>query len=188
LNKKIAIIGAGPAGLTAAYHLAEKNYQVDIFETRKFVGGMCASINLWGAKVDLGPHRFFSSDPRVNNFWLKIIENQYKMIDRKTRIYYKNKFFDYPLKPFDALTKLGLVESIKCLTSYFNTFFIKKKLTNFEDWITKKFGKRLYDIFFRSYSEKLWGISCKKLSADFAAQRIKKFSLLEAIKSLNWGS
>lgn len=183
MNKKIAIIGAGPAGLTAAYHLAEKNYQVDIFETRKFVGGMCASINLWGAKVDLGPHRFFSSDPRVNNFWLKIIENQYKMIDRKTRIYYKNKFFDYPLKPFDALTKLGLVESIKCLISYLNTFFIKKKLTNFEDWITKKFGKRLYEIFFRSYSEKLWGISCKKLSADFAAQRIKKFSLMEAIKS-----
>ena len=183
MNKKIAIIGAGPAGLTAGYHLAKKNYQVDIFETKKFIGGMCASINMWDTRVDLGPHRFFSSDPRVNSFWLKIIEDQYQMIERQTRIYYKNKFFDYPLKPFNALNKLGLAESVKCLVSYLNTIFSKKKLINFEDWITKKFGKRLYEIFFKTYSEKLWGISCKELSADFAAQRIKKFSLLEAIKS-----
>ena len=184
MNKKIAIIGAGPAGLTAAYHLAEKNYQVDLFETKKFVGGMCASINLWGAKVDLGPHRFFSSDPRVNNFWLKIIGNQYQMIQRQTRIYYNNKFFDYPLKPFNVLTKLGLVECVKCLTSFINSIFLKNKLISFEDWIVKKFGKRLYEIFFKSYSEKLWGIPCEELSADFAAQRIKKFSLAEAIKKI----
>ncbi len=181
MNKKIAIIGGGPAGLSAAYHLLKKNYQVDIYEAKKFLGGMSASVEMWGTKVDLGPHRFFSSDKRVNNFWLEIIENEYQMIDRYTRIYYKKKFFNYPLKPFNALTKLGLNESIKCFLSYLNTFFSnKKKLINFEDWVTNKFGKKLYEIFFKSYSEKLWGIDCKNLSADFAAQRIKKFNLWEA--------
>lgn len=184
MSKKIAIIGGGPAGLSAAYHLLKKNYQVDIYEAKKFLGGMSASVEMWGTKVDLGPHRFFSSDKRVNNFWLEIIENEYQMIDRYTRIYYKKKFFNYPLKPFNALTKLGLYESIKCFLSYLNTFFSKKKkLVNFEDWVTNKFGKKLYEIFFKSYSEKLWGINCKNLSADFAAQRIKKFNLGEAIIS-----
>jgi len=185
LTKKIAIIGAGPAGLTAGYFLKKNNHQIDIFESKKFVGGMSASLEMWGSKVDLGPHRFFSSDPRVNNFWLEIIENEYQMVERETRIYYKNKFFNYPLKPFNALTKLGIIESVKCLVSYCKTFFKKSNnLYNFEDWITKKFGKKLYEIFFKSYSEKLWGIPCKELSADFAAQRIKKFSLGEAIKSI----
>jgi len=185
LKKKIAIIGAGPAGLTAAYHLSNKEFEVDIYESKNFVGGMSASLELWGSKVDLGPHRFFSSDPRVNKFWLEIIENEYLMINRKTRIYYKNKFFNYPLRPFNAFIKLGFIESIKCLLSYLKTFFIKKKeIKSFEDWTSLKFGKKLYEIFFKSYSEKLWGISCKQLSADFAVQRIKKFSLGEAIKNI----
>jgi protoporphyrinogen oxidase len=183
MKKKIAIIGAGPAGLTAGYHLIKNEFDVDIFESKKFVGGMSASIDMWGSKVDLGPHRFFSSDPRVNNFWLEIIDGEFQMIKRKTRIYYKNKFFNYPLKPFNALIKLGIIDSIICLISYIKTFYLKnKQLSNFEDWISKKFGKKLYEIFFKSYSEKLWGISCKELSADFAKQRIKKFSLGEAIK------
>jgi protoporphyrinogen oxidase len=185
LKKKIAIIGAGPAGLTAAYHLAKNNYLIDIYESNSFVGGMSASVEMWESKVDLGPHRFFSSDLKVNNFWLKIIEDEYTMIERDTRIYYNKKFFNYPLKPFNALTKLGIIESLKCFTSYIRTFFDKKKeLVNFEDWVSQKFGKKLYEIFFKSYSEKLWGIPCTKLSADFAAQRIKKFSLGEAVKNL----
>ena len=184
MKKKIAIIGAGPAGLTAAYHLAKNNYLIDIYESNSFVGGMSASVEMWESKVDLGPHRFFSSDLKVNNFWLKIIEDEYTMIERDTRIYYNKKFFNYPLKPFNALTKLGIIESLKCFTSYIRTFFDKKKeLVNFEDWVSQKFGKKLYEIFFKSYSEKLWGIPCTKLSADFAAQRIKKLSLYEAVKS-----
>lgn len=138
---------------------------------------MSASIDMWGSKVDLGPHRFFSSDPRVNNFWLEIIEGEFQMIKRKTRIYYKNKFFNYPLKPFNALIKLGIINSIICLISYIKTFYPKnKELSNFEDWISKKFGKKLYEIFFKSYSEKLWGISCKELSADFAKQKSKNLA------------
>ena len=185
MKKKIAIIGAGPAGLTAAYHLVNDKFEVDVYETKNFVGGMSASLELWGFKVDLGPHRFFSSDPRVNEFWLKIIEDEYQMINRKTRIYYNNKFFNYPLRPFNAFINLGLIESSKCLLSYLKTFFInKREIKSFEDWTSLKFGKKLYEIFFKSYSEKLWGISCKELSADFAAQRIKKFSLGEAIKNI----
>lgn len=185
MKKKIAIIGAGPAGLTAGYQLIKKNFDVDIYEAQNFPGGMSASIDLWGNKVDLGPHRFFSSDINVNKFWLEIIENDYQMVSRKTRIYYQKKFFNYPLKPLNALGKLGILTSIQCLLSYLKTFFYKKKkIINFEQWVTLKFGKKLFQIFFKDYSEKLWGIPCAKLSADFAAQRIKKFSLGEAIKAV----
>jgi len=96
--KKIAIIGAGPAGLTAAYQLAKEGFDVHVFEAGDSVGGMAKTISLWGQLVDLGPHRFFSNDPRVNSFWLKMINKKYSMVKRLTRIYYKEKFFNYPLK------------------------------------------------------------------------------------------
>lgn len=183
-KKKIAIIGAGPAGLTAADELSTKGYKVDIFESSTEVGGMAKSIRLWGRIVDLGPHRFFSNDTRVNKKWLSVIGNDYYMVDRLTRIYYKNKFYLYPLRPFNALFNLGFFESFACILSYLTAkIYIKESNTTFEDWVTKRFGHRLYSIFFKSYSEKLWGISCKDLDSDFAAQRIKKLSLFEAVKS-----
>lgn len=184
IKKKIAIIGAGPAGLTAAHELTLKGYQVDLFEADWSVGGMAKSFKLWNQTVDLGPHRFFSSDTRVNKKWLDLIGKDYAMVSRLTRIYYNHKFFAYPLKPFDALSRLGIFKSFLCVLSY-----LKAKLKNsknnktFESWVTNRFGYKLFSIFFKSYSEKLWGISCKKLDADFAAQRIKKLSLFEAIKS-----
>lgn len=182
--KKIAIIGAGPAGLTAAYELAKAGLVVEVFEASDAVGGMAKTILLWDQLVDLGPHRFFSSDTRVNKLWLEIIGKRYSMVNRLTRIYYKKKFFDYPLKAFNALTRLGILQSILCIFSYIKYRFnpIKNEST-FEAWVTNRFGRRLYLIFFKSYSEKLWGISCKELDADFAAQRIKKLSLFEAIKT-----
>ena len=186
---KIAIIGAGPAGITAAYQLAKKNIQVDVFEAGDDVGGMAKTIKLWNQKVDLGPHRFFSSDPRVNEVWLELVGDNYDMVNRLTRIFYKNKFFYYPLKPLNALMQLGIFEAVNCVFS-----FAKQSLTpktkaancegeSFEDWVVKKFGRRLFEIFFKTYSEKLWGISCSELDADFAAQRIKKLSLFEALKA-----
>jgi protoporphyrinogen oxidase len=185
----IAIIGAGPAGLTAAYQLVHKGFEVKVYEADGSVGGMAKTIPLWGQRVDLGPHRFFSSDPRVNGIWLDVIGGDYKMVSRLTRIYYRNTFFDYPLKAFNALRGLGIFEATRCVLSYLRArAFPAKDEATFEAWVTNRFGKRLFTIFFKSYSEKLWGISCKDLDADFAAQRIKKLSLFEAIKSAVFGA
>jgi protoporphyrinogen oxidase len=179
---RVAVIGAGPAGLTAAYALSKKNISVDVFEAGTTVGGMARTIFLWGQLVDLGPHRFFSTDPRVNRLWLEIVGYDYRMVNRLTRIYYEGRFFHYPLKPLDALLGLGIAESIRCLSSYAAArLFPPPDTSTFEDWVISRFGRRLFDIFFKSYSEKLWGISCRDIDSDFAAQRIKKFSLSEAV-------
>jgi protoporphyrinogen oxidase len=184
----VAVIGAGPAGITAAYELAKGGAQVEVFEAGPSVGGMAKTIDLWGQKVDIGPHRFFSSDTRVNELWLEVAGRDYEMVDRLTRIYYKGSFFFYPLKALDALKNLGLWEAGVCTLSYG-----KEKVApteqdgTFESWVVSRFGRRLFEIFFKTYSEKLWGISCKELDADFAAQRIKKLSLFEAIKNAVFG-
>lgn len=184
LRRKVAVIGAGPAGLTTAYELSKMGIEVDVFEADKTVGGMAKSIELWGQLVDLGPHRFFSSDPRVNRLWLELIDADYVMVQRLTRILYRGKFFDYPLKASNTFRNLGALESAMCLVSYFQALVKPAKRDDtFEDWVSSRFGTRLYETFFKSYSEKLWGISCRELDADFAAQRIKKFSLWEAAKN-----
>ncbi|MEZ4699557.1 MAG: FAD-dependent oxidoreductase [Rhodothermales bacterium] len=178
----VGIIGAGPAGITAAYQLAKKGVSVDVYEAGPAVGGLARTIDLWGQRVDLGPHRFFSTDRRVNALWLEVVGRDYSMVDRLTRIYYGGRFFSYPLRIFNALRLLGPVEAAQCLGSY-----VQERLSpteqdgSFEDWVVHQFGRRLFEIFFKSYSEKLWGISCKELDADFASQRIKKLSLAEAI-------
>jgi len=189
MKKKIGIVGAGPAGLTAAYKIIQSGHDVVLFEASNSVGGMAKSFILWNQIVDLGPHRFFSSDPRVNKLWLEVIEDDYTMVSRLTRIYYKKTFFDYPLKAINALKGLGLLEAIICILSYLKAKVIPEKdESTFDSWVSNRFGKRLFGIFFKSYSEKLWGISCKELDADFASQRIKKLSLYEAIKSSLFGS
>jgi protoporphyrinogen oxidase len=183
-NKKVAVIGAGPAGMTAAYQLAKAGIEVHVYEAGPQVGGLSKTIDLWGQRVDLGPHRFFSSDSRVNKLWLEVVGKDYKMVNRLTRIYYKKKFYYYPLKPFDALKKLGFFTSAACMFSFMGQKIkpVKQDGT-FENWVVGRFGRKLFTIFFKTYSEKLWGISCKELDADFAAQRIKKLSLWEAVKN-----
>ncbi|MBL7813209.1 MAG: FAD-dependent oxidoreductase [Bacteroidetes bacterium] len=182
--RRVAVIGAGPAGLTAAYQLARQGVLVDVYEASDSVGGLSKTIDLWNQKVDIGPHRFFSSDSRVNRFWLDIVGKDYRMVNRLTRIYYKRKFFYYPLKPFDALRKLGIFTAAQCLLSYFaGKISPSGDESTFEGWISRRFGKKLYRIFFKTYTEKLWGIPCTELDADFAAQRIKKLSLWEALKN-----
>lgn len=184
-NRRIAIIGAGPAGITAAYQLVKAGYQIELYEASSQVGGLSRTIELWNQKVDLGPHRFFSTDHRVNKIWLEVVGKDYKMVDRLTRIYYKKKFYYYPLKPFDALLKLGFGTAFLCVISYLKQRFKSAPRDgSFESWVTSRFGYKLYSIFFKTYSEKLWGISCKELDEDFAAQRIKKLSLFGAV----WGA
>jgi protoporphyrinogen oxidase len=183
-TKKIAIIGAGPAGITSAFELSKAGFDVTVYEASESVGGLSKTIELWDQKVDLGPHRFFSNDTKVNQLWLEVVGKDYRMVDRLTRIYYKKKFYYYPLKPFDALFKLGIWQAFLCVLSYFKEKIKPTKQDgSFESWVTSRFGSRLYLIFFKTYSEKLWGIPCSELDADFAAQRIKKLSLFEAIKN-----
>lgn len=181
-KKKIAVIGAGPAGITAAYELTKKGHSVEVFEASPEVGGLSKTIDLWDQRVDLGPHRFFSNDTKVNKIWLEVVGKDYKMVDRLTRIYYKKKFYYYPLKPFDALKKLGVFTAFVCVLSYMKQKVVPvKKDGSFETWVISRFGYKLFSIFFKTYSEKLWGISCKDLDEDFAAQRIKKLSLFSAV-------
>lgn len=182
---KVAIIGAGPAGLTAAYQLAKvPDIELSVFEAGPQVGGLSRSLDLWGERVDLGPHRFFSSDRRVNELWLEVVKKDYVIIDRLTRIFYQNRYFHYPLKAFEALQKLGIFEAARCLLSYGQEKLSPTPLNgSFENWVVHRFGRRLFEIFFKTYSEKLWGITCQELDADFAAQRIKKLSLWEAVKN-----
>lgn len=183
MTKKVAVIGAGPAGITAAYELAKQGVEVDVYEASDSVGGMSKSIRLWNQTVDIGPHRFFSNDTRINKIWLEVAQRDYRMVNRLTRVYYKRKFFYYPVKLFDALKNLGIAEASVSAFS-----FLKEKIAptkdqgTFESWVTQRFGKRLYEIFFKEYTEKLWGIKCTDLDSDFAAQRIKKLSLWEAFK------
>lgn len=185
---RIAVIGAGPAGMTAAYELSKqlrnKVTVLDLYEKSDRVGGLSKSIDLWDQRVDLGPHRFFSQDRSINELWLEVVGENYDIVNRQTRIYYKNRFFDYPIKAFNALRGLGIFEAMRCVLSYMVERLVPTRDTStFEGWVTSRFGKRLYTIFFKTYSEKLWGIACSDLDADFAAQRIKKLSLFEAIKN-----
>jgi protoporphyrinogen oxidase len=185
---KVAVIGAGPAGMTAAYQISKKLGErvtvLDVYEKGNQVGGLARSLELWGQRVDLGPHRFFSHDPDINALWLEVVRGEYGIVDRQTRIYYKKRFFNYPIKAFNALRGLGIFEAARCLLSYMmERIFPTKDTSTFEGWVTSRFGKRLYSIFFRTYTEKLWGIPCTELDSDFAAQRIKKLSLFEAIKN-----
>ena len=181
--KKVLIIGAGVAGLSAGRVLSQNGYKVAIYEAQSSVGGMSKSLKMFDQIVDIGPHRFFSKDKRLNDFWSAHTYGESEKVSRLTRIFYNNKFFYYPLRGFDALFKLGIIESTLCVLS-----FIKAKIKpfggdSFESWVANAFGYRLYSIFFKSYTQKLWGIECKDLDSDFARQRIKGLNLYEAIKS-----
>ena len=164
--------------------LAKSGIQPELFEAGSRVGGLAKTVELWNQRVDLGPHRFFSCDERVNGLWSEIVGEDYVTVQRLSRILYKNKLFYYPLKPFDALLKLGPLEAFLSFADYMKGRIkpIEQDGT-FEAWVVNRFGRRLFDVFFKTYSEKLWGISCRQLDADFAAQRIKKLSLYEAVKS-----
>src|SRR5438045_1011098 len=143
---KVAVIGAGPAGMTAAYQLSKGGAEVDVFEASPHVGGMARTIELWGQKVDLGPHRFLSNDARVNRLWLEVVGRDYRIVERLTRIYYRGRFFHYPLKPFDALWNLGPVEAARCMASYAaGRARGVREGASFEDWVVARFGRRLFE-------------------------------------------
>jgi len=183
------IAGGGPAGLTAAYELSKHGSSCVVLESDpRLVGGISRTDQYKGYRFDIGGHRFFSKSAEVNRLWHEILGEEFLTRSRLSRIYYDRKFFHYPLKPADALWKLGLLRSLRIGTSY-----LKAKLApieperSFEDWVVNRFGRELFEIFFKSYTEKLWGIPTSTISADWAAQRIKDLSLIRAVTSALFG-
>ena len=181
---KAVIVGAGPAGLTGAYELSKQHAPVVVLESDpQYVGGISRTVNYKGFRFDIGGHRFFSKSREVEDFWTEIAGGDMLDRPRSSRIYYRGQFYTYPLKPFEALSKLGIVESVRCVLSFVAArLHPTRNPKTFEDWVSNQFGKRLFRIFFKTYTEKVWGMSCHEISADWAAQRIKGLSLGSAIK------
>ena len=182
-SKHVVIIGAGPAGLTAAYLLTRAGAAVTVLERDpRYVGGISRTVEYQGFRFDIGGHRFFSKSQEVEDLWTELLGDDLLHRPRSSRIYYGGKFYAYPLKALEALRNLGIVESARCVASYAKArLFPVKNPRTFEDWVSNKFGKRLFGIFFKTYTEKVWGMSCREISADWAAQRIKGLSLSTAI-------
>ncbi len=183
-QKKAVIVGAGPAGLTAAYELSKQKQPVVVLESDpKYVGGISRTVEYHGYRFDIGGHRFFSKSREVEELWTEILGADMLERQRSSKIYYQGEFYSYPLKLLDALSKLGILESSRCGWSFLRARLNpKKNPKTFEDWVVNQFGERLFRIFFKTYTEKVWGMSCKEISADWAAQRIKGLSLGSAIK------
>jgi protoporphyrinogen oxidase len=182
-NLSVVCIGAGPAGLTAGYLLSKEGVRVTVLEQDPvYVGGISKTPTYKGFSFDIGGHRFFSKSAEVNELWTELLGDDFLMRPRKSRIYYNRQLFDYPLRGLDALKKLGIVEALRCVASYANVRLSPtKNARTFEQWVTNQFGKRLFQIFFKTYTEKVWGMNCSEISADWAAQRIKGLSLSKAI-------
>lgn len=180
------IIGAGPAGLTAAYLLSGKGERVVVLEAdEERVGGISKTVDYEGFLFDVGGHRFFSKSKEIEDLWVEMLpEENWLTRRRKSRIFYRGRFFSYPLRAFEAFRNLGMGESIRCVLSYLKAraFPIRDPRT-FEEWVSNQFGKRLFTIFFKTYTEKVWGIPCHEISADWAAQRIKGLNLFSAIRA-----
>jgi protoporphyrinogen oxidase len=185
IQGKVAIIGAGPAGLTAAYLLTKANVPVVVLEgDPQYVGGISKTVTYKGYHFDIGGHRFFSKSREVEDLWSEILPDDMLVRPRSSRILYRGRFFTYPLKAGEALRKLGIFESLRCGLSYLWAWmFPIRNPRSFEDWVSNQFGHRLFSIFFKTYTEKVWGMSCKEISADWAAQRIKGLSLVTAVIS-----
>lgn len=179
----VAIIGAGPAGLTAAYQLTKLGYSVTVIEKDPvYVGGISRTVEHDGFRFDIGGHRFFSKSKEVVDLWNEILPDDFIERPRMSRIYYEGKFYSYPLRGFEALMNLGIWRSAMCMLSYAKakTFPVKDP-RSFEQWVVNQFGHKLYSIFFKTYTEKVWGMPCDEMSADWAAQRIKGLSLGGAV-------
>jgi protoporphyrinogen oxidase len=186
IARRVAIVGAGPAGLTTAWELRGSGMEVEVLEADPDrVGGISRTESHEGFRFDIGGHRFFSKADEVTRLWHEMLpDDQWLQVSRMSRIYYRGRFFDYPLKASDALTKLGLIESARCVLSYLRArAFPRRDVRSFEDWVVNHFGWRLYSLFFRTYTEKVWGRPCSTISADWAAQRIKGLSLISAVRN-----
>ncbi len=181
-QKQVVVIGAGPAGLTAAYELSRRKVAVTVLEKDSQVGGIARTVTYRGFRFDIGGHRFFTKVAVVARLWRSLLGADLLTRPRLSRIVYRRRFFDYPLKPFNALNNLGLVNAAVILISYLRVkLFPVNPEMSFADWVTNRFGRRLYEIFFRTYTEKVWGIPCSEIGIQWAVQRIRGLSLRTAV-------
>jgi protoporphyrinogen oxidase len=181
---RVVVIGAGPAGLTAALLLSKQGYEVTVLEADDIVGGISRTAEYKGYRFDIGGHRFFTKIEPVQAVWEELLASEFISVPRLSRIHYDGKFFDYPLKASNALKGLGLVNALRILWSYVEAqLYPTATEENFEQWVCNRFGRRLYEIFFKTYTEKVWGIPCTEIRAEWAAQRIQSLSLARAIIS-----
>jgi len=180
---RVVVIGAGPAGLSAAYELTSRGVAVDVFEREDRVGGIARTVTHAGYRFDIGGHRFLTKVPEVERLWESVMGGEFITVQRLSRIYYRSRFFDYPIRIPNVVRNLGAWESLLVAGSY-----LRAKLrggttpATFEDWVTAKFGRRLYQTFFATYTEKVWGIKGSEIRADWAAQRIRGLSVRTALR------
>ena len=178
----LVIIGAGPAGLTAAWEQARHGGVATVLERDAVVGGIARTVVHSGYRFDIGGHRFFTKVREVEDLWHEVLTEDFIRVPRESRILYRGKFFSYPLKPLEAFLGLGPVESLRCFASY-----VAARLSphlpedDFETWVSNRFGRRLFEIFFKTYTEKVWGVPCTHIKAEWAAQRIRGLSLWKAL-------
>jgi protoporphyrinogen oxidase len=181
---EVVICGAGPAGLTAAYVLAKQGWSVTVLEQDDMVGGISRTARYKDFRFDIGGHRFFTKYGPVQALWEEILGEDFLEVPRLSRIHYDGKYFNYPLKPLNALSGLGLVNAVRIVWSYLQAHLDPHPVEEtFEQWVVNRFGQRLYEIFFKTYTEKVWGIPCTEIRAEWAAQRIQGLSLARAILS-----
>src|SRR5580700_6221711 len=183
VDAEVFVIGAGPAGLTAAYCLTKEARSVIVIERDPlYVGGISRTVAYKDFLFDIGGHRFFSKSREVVALWREILPDDFIARPRLSRIYYNGRFFAYPLKAFEALFKLGVFTSAACLWSYAQAkMFPVAPVRTFHDWVRNQFGERLFQFFVKTYTEKVWGMSCDEISADWATQRIKGLDLTTAV-------
>jgi len=178
------VVGAGPAGLTAAHELNRLGVPSTVIEADRVVGGISRTVNHRGYRFDIGGHRFFSKNPLINAMWQEILGEQFLLRPRLSRIHYDGHFYDYPMKISNTLRGLGITEAARIGLSYVRTRLAPDlPEVTFEQWVSNRFGWRLYEIFFKTYTEKVWGMPCNEISAQWAAQRIKNLSLAEILRN-----
>lgn len=183
-SPEVVVIGAGPAGLTAAYELSGHDVHSTVLEADSVVGGLARTVNYKGYLFDIGGHRFFTKVALIERLWTEILGDDLVTMSRCSRIYYKKRFFAYPIEPLQALVDLGPVEAARCALSYLRAKAWKQEPEeDFATWVSNRFGKRLFKIFFETYTEKVWGMPCHEIKAEWAAQRIKDLSVSTLLRN-----
>jgi protoporphyrinogen oxidase len=183
------VLGGGPAGLTAAYLLGAAGRSAVVLESEDQVGGLAKTVEIDGYRFDLGGHRFFTKSVEVDTLWHEILGEEFLLRPRMSRIYWNNRYLDYPLRGPDVIRKLGPVELARCMASYLRAAVRRGKVDDtFEDWVSNRFGRRLFELFFKSYTEKLWGVPTSEIRAEWAAQRIKGLSFFSAARAAFFGN